>query len=150
MKGQHNNPDNIWKFIKIPEDPDACWIWIGCLINGGYGRLGFNNKRYLAHRFVFEYLMGEQIPKELVSDHLCRNRACVNPEHLEFVTDKVNTNRGIRYNSSKTECIHGHKFTKKNTLNMIQYGRNVRHCKKCQSIRYKKYYQKQKEMLINV
>lgn len=152
MKGQHNNPDNIWKFIKITEDPDACWIWIGGLANSDYGRLVFNNKRYLAHRFVYEYLIGKEIPKGLVSDHLCRNRKCVNPYHLEFVTQKENVNRGLtgkinHHNKVKTHCKYGHPFDEKNTY---IYKNGGRHCRKCDAIYQLLKRKKQKVALLNV
>jgi len=122
------DPDNIWKFIKIPKDPKGCWIWLGHLSYNGYGRLRFGMKDFFAHRFVWEYLVGE-IPKGLNIDHLCRVKKCVNPDHLEPVTQKINNNRGLgNQNKKKTHCIHGHPFNEKNT-----YKDNVgsRHCRPC-------------------
>ncbi len=138
------NSENIWKFIKIPKNTNGCWIWSGSLNIHGYGRFSFNNKTLIAHRFVYEYLIGK-IPKGLTLDHLCRIRNCVNPEHLEPVIMSENLKRGlINQNKEKTHCIHGHKFTKENTSHIIHHGRNERHCRKCGVIRTQKYNHKNK------
>lgn len=75
------------------EDNSGCWIWNLSKGIGGYGQIRRNNKRYTAHRFFFETLNGP-VPKGFELDHLCRNRACVNPNHLEVVSRQVNTQRG--------------------------------------------------------
>lgn len=70
-----------------------CWTWQGCK-NDGYGRAWANGRHIYAHRLFYEMRHGT-IPPGLQTDHLCRNRACVNPEHLELVSNAVNTQRGI-------------------------------------------------------
>lgn len=100
---------------------NGCWIWQGSKNKGGYG-LSFifeNNqsRTIFAHRLSYEVFIGV-IPKGLVIDHLCRNRSCINPEHLEPVTVKINTNRGIGSWANRlprTYCKYGHKLTKLNT-----------------------------------
>lgn len=71
----------------------ACWLWTGEINRNGYGRVWWKQKRRVAHRAVWEAVLGD-IPPGLILDHRCRCRACVNPEHTEPVTHKVNTERG--------------------------------------------------------
>jgi len=72
-----------------------CWEWNGSLADHGYGRIRRENKWYRAHRMVYESVKGK-IPDGLQLDHLCRNPACVNPDHLEPVTNAINTRRGAK------------------------------------------------------
>jgi hypothetical protein len=95
---------------KIQPGPSDCWQWIGSLMPNGYGRFkGEAKLPVLAHRWSYEYHVGP-IPDGLVIDHLCRNRGCVNPWHMEPVTQKENLRRGIHYNAVKTHCPKGHAF----------------------------------------
>ena len=73
-------------------ESDGCWIWTGAIRNG-YGAVGIGRHVEYVHRWVYQDLVGE-IPDGLVIDHLCVNRACANPEHLEPVTRAVNNARG--------------------------------------------------------
>lgn len=79
------------KIVRLVET--GCWIWLGELNRNGYGRVCVKGKRPVAHRHVYETLVGP-IPEGLLLDHLCRVRCCVNPSHLEPVTPKENTLRG--------------------------------------------------------
>ena len=75
-------------------DPDTgCWNWSRAMNRGGYGKIRSNKRDMPAHRWVYEQLIGP-IPEGLTLDHLCRNRRCVNPAHLEPVTIRENTRRG--------------------------------------------------------
>src|SRR5881396_3383048 len=69
-----------------------CLIWDGTLDPDGYGRIRFNKRHYLIHRFMFQ-LAYHPIPNEMVIDHQCRHRACINPWHLQAVTPLENTRR---------------------------------------------------------
>src|ERR1700723_1857889 len=91
-------------------DLGPCWEWLGSPGDSGYGHFWHEGKKRLAHRFSYE-LFVEAIPAGLVIDHLCRNHICVNPDHLEPVTDRVNILRGegpAARNVLATECHRGH------------------------------------------
>lgn len=96
-------------------EPDGCWRWTGALYENGYGAFWLNGRNVRAHRFAYELLVGP-IPEGLDLDHLCRNRPCVNPTHLEPVTRQTNLRRAPRFNSHmRTHCVHGHELTPENT-----------------------------------
>jgi len=92
-------------------DINLCWVWTGALSSDGYGIFRMGDKLYRAHRASYILHKGE-IPDGLHIDHLCRNKVCVNPEHLEAVTQKVNNARAA---AAKTHCPRGH--------NYVIYGR---------------------------
>lgn len=111
----------------------GCWNWEGPINSTtGYGSLRLVEKRSVtAHRFSYELLVGP-IPEGLVTDHLCRNRQCVNPAHLEPVTLGTNTLRGIgpsATNARKTHCSEGHPFAGDN---LVMY-KNCRMCRTCKN-----------------
>src|SRR3990167_11477361 len=89
----------------------GCWLWKASKDTGGYGRLNVQNRIIPAHRLSYQHWNGE-IPTGKEIDHLCRNRSCVNPEHLEAVTHRENTLRGIiikdNWQTKKTHCPQGH------------------------------------------
>lgn len=113
---------------------DQCWEWRGARNRSGYGifRVGGGGTSPVnAYRVAYEIVVGV-IPEGLFLDHLCRNRACVNPGHLEPVTPKVNTLRGAgptAKNALRTHCKRGHEFTPENTI-AHPLGRNCRECRR--------------------
>ena len=115
----------------MPEPNSGCWIWMGILNPDGYSIRG----SLRPHRVIYESFKGK-IPDGLVIDHLCRVRCCVNPDHLEPVTNKENILRGVgptAKNSKKTHCSKGHLFTEKNTRIRFREGAERRSCKLCQA-----------------
>lgn len=111
--------------------PGLCWEWTGAKTSGGYGHFWVNPVRVVCHRYAYEQLVG-QIPEGLQLDHLCRNRACVNPNHLEPVTQQVNILRGFSIATSnrlKTHCPKGHPYSAENTY--IHPKNNGRICRTC-------------------
>lgn len=109
-----------------------CWEWQAFRLNG-YGRFGVGGAAgciVYAHRWAWENLVGP-IPDGLQIDHLCRNRRCVNPDHLEPVTPKENSLRSYSFaaqNARKTRCPKGHEYTEENVYNMASGNRVCRVC----------------------
>lgn len=132
-----------WVFDRaMPEPNSGCWLWMQFRSKKGYGQTaGPNNQPMPAHRKVYELLRGK-IPDGLTLDHLCRNPCCVNPDHLEPVTQRENTLRGtspVAHFAQATHCANGHEFDKANTYWFpYKYGMR-RYCRKCRQERRKKY-----------
>lgn len=132
----------FWDRANKAED-DQCWVWSGN-VTDGYGRVAtqFCGIRYYirAHRLAYELLVGS-IPTGKVLDHLCRNRRCVNPKHLEPVTSKVNVLRGegvTATNAKKTICHLGHPLSGQNLASRLFGWRGCRICKRIKNNESKK------------
>jgi hypothetical protein len=133
-----SSPIRLLSLLKT--DPvSGCWRWTGYIGGGGYGtvmlkRQGAGKKRHvLAHRFVYSILVGP-VPPDLTLDHLCRNRACVNPAHLEPVTMRVNVLRGIgpaALNARKEYCSRGH------ILPPVSPDGGPRKCQPCMTVHHR-------------
>ena len=118
------------RFIdKVRILPNGCHQWTGAKDRDGYGKFQLSGKCIFAHRYAYQNFY-QNINRDLVIDHLCRNKACVNPEHMEQVTIKENTNRGHNYESNKTHCNSGHEFTVENTYICTRGWRNCRACRR--------------------
>lgn len=107
----------------------GCWEWQGALQLNGYATMSTGGRPKRAHRVSYEAFVGP-IPEGLQIDHLCRNRCCVNPEHLEPVTPMENTRRAMR-----THCVNGHEFDSANTW----MHKGKRYCRECRRQRVREY-----------
>lgn len=128
------NMERFWKRIDIQSEDD-CWNWLGSTVDG-YGTVTYKNKVRKAHRVAYELATGNE--PQYTIDHLCRNRLCCNPKHLEDVTRGVNTLRGESFSAKfarRTECNHGHPFDEQNT---VIDKRGYRACKTCRRLNSEK------------
>ena len=124
-----------------PEPNSGCWLWTGALSTRGYARIWHQGQMRQAHRIMYEMTRGS-IPNPLVIDHLCRVRHCVNPDHMEVVTNRENLLRGVGItakNYRKTHCIRGHIFNYENTV-ILPSKPTVRHCRKCKNLHWRRWW----------
>lgn len=125
------------------DDTDGCWRWKNFVNPYGYAvisyREGGERTNEMAHRLSYKLFVGD-IPEGMVIDHLCRVRDCVNPSHLEVVSQRVNIRRGLTGTGRHkllSHCSRGHKFTEKNTYIKPNGARNCKSCLKINQIKYK-------------
>lgn len=136
MRHRYRNIDPLSRALGYVANTDekGCWSWVGGKDHKGYGSFQLRAKRAVrAHRFIYEQLIGP-IAEGLQLDHLCRNRACCNPAHLEPVTLQENVSRGLtgkvnHMNAVKTHCPRGHAYSVENTY--VRPGGGTRCCKAC-------------------
>jgi hypothetical protein len=123
---------NLKRFMdKYTVDKNGCWIW-GEKLRKGYGKFHFCGNGYFAHRVAYSHWKG-QVPEDLFIDHLCRNRACVNPNHMEAVSHRENVIRGEGSSAQRfrqTHCVNGHPLTPENVR--YRKDRYARNCKVCE------------------
>lgn len=121
--------------------PNGCWQWTAGTAGEGYGSFyrgrssSSEHGRDYAHRWSYEHHVGK-IPEGMVVDHLCRNRRCVNPDHLEAVTQQTNVDRG-HGNGKQTHCPAGHPYAGENLYFTPKGGRQCRECKRAAFRRFK-------------
>ncbi len=125
----------------VVDDETGCWVWTAARGRDGYGRLWVDGKSVLAHRFAYDQFVGP-IPDGLVLDHLCRNRACCNPEHLRVCTHRENilatgALSPSAVHSRQTHCIHGHPFDAANTYLRPNGKRDCRACRRRSKAEYR-------------
>lgn len=120
----------------------GCWIWQGAMNSEGYGQIRVEGKTLYAHRVAYESFYGP-IPTDLIIDHLCRNRACINPWHMELVTNLENIQRGEaglwfgQKQRMKPFCPNGHQYDEENTYFRPGGGRSCRACHRIRQAQYR-------------
>ncbi len=130
-------PDFLTKFWSRVKKSNNCWEWTATLDGRGYGKCYWKHKQLSSHIISYQLMVGD-VPEGLELDHLCRNKKCVNPDHLEAVTHRENMLRGFApsaIHARKTHCPQGHLY---NGINLITYGTN-RKCRICKNATQRKY-----------
>jgi hypothetical protein len=142
----------ITRILKHTEaNKQGCWLWTMPLNEGGYARASFNDSSYYVHRISYEIFIGE-IKEGFVLDHLCKTKNCVNPCHLEEVTDKINNARSTSpsaINKVKTHCPKGHEYTGENLFFSVKDGIKIRRCKECSRIMSRDYQKRKRNNELN-
>lgn len=143
-------PDKVvprfWAKVRKTE---GCWLWTGAMQSSRYGQIGWDHKVYLAHRVSY-WLHKGAIPVGMQIDHLCRNRLCVNPLHLEVVTNaenvaRTNTPQGIVVRTGF--CQRGHDLTLPNSR---RGGTNKHQCRECHNASMRRMRSRQKGSVVGV
>jgi len=128
----------FWAKVELPDPDTGCMNWLAGKFSNGYGQFRLGGSKYRAHRISYTLAYGE-IPADKVLDHICRNRACVAPDHLETVSQRENVLRGeglAAQQAARTNCPKGHAYEGDN-LYVDPRGR--RHCRTCKRERARKY-----------
>jgi hypothetical protein len=139
-------PRDLARFLsRIVFEANGCWRWTGTVRNRqlGYGGFSLRGRQEQAHRVSYRLIVGE-IAHGLHLDHLCRNPWCINPSHLEPVTCRVNTLRGVgppAINAVKTHCVHGHPLS---GHNLLINSRGHRVCRTCNREIQRRFYLRKK------
>lgn len=135
--------------LSVPEPNTGCHIWIGATTIAGYGIINIKKKILSAHRVSY-FLNKGDIPDGLVIDHICDNKFCINPDHLQPKTQLDNllrSNSASMVNLRKTHCNKGHEFTESNT---IINKNGSRDCKICVKAKKKRHYNNRREHILSV
>lgn len=141
--GDDRLPNRFWSKASV-NDATGCWEWNAQKSHNGYARFQLESQPQRAHRVSYQALVGA-IPEGMTLDHLCRVRHCVNPAHLEPVTQAENNRRAARASSRKgfplktrTHCPVGHPYDEANTA-VSRNGK--RRCRACTHTRKRRYRQ---------
>jgi len=130
------SPQKFLSVLKVQED--GCWIWPGKSDGSGYGVIHHNGKNLRTHKYSYTVVFGRVVTKEVLH-HICHNKLCVNPDHLEDLTHSEHTfvtpGTPSYNNRLKTHCIRGHEFSPENTYIRQLKNTTGRVCRKCTTIR---------------
>lgn len=130
--------ERFWEKVDV-RGPDECWPWLAAVNRYGYGKFQLRGHDRKAHRVAYELVVGF-IPDGLTIDHLCRERACCNPSHMEPVTNRENVLRGVgrsAENARKDRCKRGHPFDAANTSIRPSGSRRCKACTRDDAARYR-------------
>lgn len=139
-KRRRNRQDWLARLMRRSRVAGSCIIWTGPKTEDGYGYFSKDSRNQKTHKVAYEAQNG-LIPKDLVIDHLCRNRACLNPAHMEPVTNRENILRGVSFsakNARKRACKNGHIFSGRNLRFRPDGSRRCGSCNRIQQIKYRK------------
>ncbi|MGI4791784.1 MAG: hypothetical protein ACRYFS_23425 [Janthinobacterium lividum] len=115
---------------------DDCWIWFRSLVKDGYGSIRIAGRTRRAHRVSYELAYGVVLSPDQFLHHICKNKACVNPLHLEITTQAPYVDSAIYGNKEKTHCPYGHEYTEANTC--WRKNKKQRECMTCKLARMKR------------
>jgi hypothetical protein len=135
------SPDllNRYQDRLIMEPGNGCWNWTGQKVNWGYGVVTIARRKYAVHRVFYEIFVGP-IPDGMMVDHMCRNRLCQNPDHMQVVTPRENVALG---GLRKTHCPQGHEYAGDN---LVRTPEGDRRCRTCMNARSKAAYHRRKTL----
>jgi hypothetical protein len=129
--------ERFWSHVEEGA-PDECWRWTGWINDAGYARLRLKRGALTVSRFAYELATTEPVATGVHIDHLCRNRWCVNPAHMEPVTPRENTIRGVGLSArraAQTHCQRGHEFTPENTYRKPGRSNRPHESRECRTCR---------------
>lgn len=147
---------DIQAFFEKVDKTGQCWVWIGTLTSKGYGRFHIHSKRYRAHRWSYERFVGP-LEEGMTIDHLCKRKSCVNPEHLEQVTNSVNIQRYHADNSliwqsidwENGKCTNGHSLSIVGFIDRKKKNGSVsRECVQCRRNQHRRHYEKKRARIL--
>ena len=127
ITGTGRDAIRFWAKVAFSDETE-CWYWTASFNRDGYGQFKILGSYEGAHRWAWECCNGP-VPEGMELDHLCRNRRCVRPDHLDAVTHRENCRRGSRglLRSPAEQCVRGHEFTPINT----RLSQRERICRSC-------------------